>query len=533
MSAADQDRDEDFLTIYARERPDKAALIADKPGGSIEVVTFAQLDDDTNRLANALIAAGVEPGQRVVWCGRSSTRVLRMQHAARKAGAVTVPLNHRLTRDEAAWILQNSEAVLVWASAEFRDLFADVREVAPAVGRVVIFDGPPGPGQESADDFLAAHGTGEPTPAAGDGTPATIIYTSGTTGRPKGAVRDLLTSPEQKQRLRDHLAMMHLGEGDDVYLPAGSMSHGGPLSFADLTVAQGNTVIVQERFDAEDWLRLLDTYRATTSYAAPTPIRFVCNLPPEVKARYDRSSMRTLIAGAAPWSYALKLAYLDDFPEDSLWEVYGSTELGTNTILRPEDQRRKPGSCGQAAPGVEILLVDDAGEVVTEPGVPGLLYVRGGSTFRTYHGDPDKYAEEHLGDAHTVGDVAYVDDEGYYYICDRKKDVVISGGVNVYPAEVEAVLDGAEGVFEAAVFGLPDETWGERVHAVVVPDDAAAFDVDATIRYCKEHLAAYKVPRSFDLVDELPHMQSGKVDKRLLRAPHLAATEAVTSDAGR
>jgi acyl-CoA synthetase (AMP-forming)/AMP-acid ligase II len=415
------------------------------------------------------------------------------------------------------WILANSEAVFVWTSAAFAELFEGVAEHAPGVRAVVVFDGEPRPGQRRADNFLRDQPVDEPDVGDAPGAAATIIYTSGTTGRPKGAVRDLLTSPEQQERLRSHLAMMHIGEGDDIYLPAGSLSHGGPLSFADLTIAQGNTVIVQEHFDAEDWLRLIDKYHVTTSYAAPAPIRFICNLPAEVKARYDTSSMRTMIAGAAPWPYPLKLAYLDDFPEDSLWEVYGSTELGTNTILKPDDQRRKPGSCGQAAPGVEIVLVDDDGEVVIEPGTPGLLYVRGGSTFRTYHGDPDKYAAEHLGDLHTVGDVAHFDDEGFYYICDRKKDMIISGGINVYPAEVEAALESFHGVFEVAIFGVPDDIWGERVHAVVAVNNRDTVTVDALDAWSRAHLASYKIPRSWVLVDELPHMQSGKIDKRTLR----------------
>jgi acyl-CoA synthetase (AMP-forming)/AMP-acid ligase II len=515
--------EEDFLARYALDRPDKPALIADKPDGSVRTLTFRQLNEEVNRLANAMVELGVQPGERVIWCGRTSIEVLRMQHAARKARAVAVPLNHRLQRDEAAWIVDNSEAVFLWVSHEFRDLFASIRHDVPKVRHVVVFGGEPLPGQLAADEVLAGRSDGEPNVGVSMEGAATIIYTSGTTGRPKGAVRALLTSPEQKKRLASHLAMMHIGEGDDVYLPAGSMSHGGPLSFADLTISQGNTVLVQERFDAEDWLRLVDRYKVTTSYSAPAPMRLICNLPPEVRARYDRSSVRTMLAGAAPWPYALKLAYLEDFPEESLWEVYGSTELGTNTILRPEDQRRKPGSCGQAAPGVELLLVDDDGKEITEPMVPGLLYVRGGSTFRTYHGDPEKYDAEHRGDAHTVGDIAYVDDEGFFYICDRKKDMIISGGVNIYPAEVEACLEGIDGVFESAVIGLPDDTWGERVHAVLVVKDPDAFSVPELLATCRQRLASYKVPRSVAIVDELPHMESTKIDKVALRRRYGAA----------
>jgi acyl-CoA synthetase (AMP-forming)/AMP-acid ligase II len=517
--------DGDFLARYALDRAHKPALIADKLSGDIRIVDFAELNRQANKLANVLLEAGVQPGERVMWCGRGSPEVLYMQHAARKARAVTVPLNHRLTAEEATWIVTDSQAAFLWVSAEFRDLADSVARNAPSMKGVAVFGGEPLPGQLDAARLMEASSDDEPKVDAAIEVAATIIYTSGTTGRPKGAVRALLTSPEQRERLRSHLALMKIGEREDVYLPAGSLSHGGPLSFADLVISQGNTVVVQERFDAEDWLRLVDKYDVTTSYSAPAPMRFVCNLRPETRARYDTSSIRTMLAGAAPWPYSLKLAYLDDFPEDSLWEIYGSTELGTNTILRPEDQRRKPGSCGQAAPGVEIVLVDDDGNEIHEPNTPGLLYVRGGSTFTGYHGDREKYEAEHLGDLHTVGDVAYFDDEGYFYICDRKKDMIISGGANVYPAEVEAVLEAMDGVFESAVIGVPDETWGESVHALLVSDGPPRYTDDELKHECRKHLASYKVPRSFEFVDELPHTDSGKIDKKVLRRQlHRATT---------
>ncbi len=226
---------------------------------------------------------------------------------------------------------------------------------------------------------------------------------------------------------------------------------------------------MQKKFDAEDWLRLVDTHKVTTTFSAPTPVRLICNLPTDVKAKYDRSSMRRFIANAAPWSFALKQLYLADFPGDSLFEVYGSTELGVNTILRPEDQLRKPGSCGKPAPMVEIVLFDDDGKRVTEPRVPGELAVRSPSVFATYHKAQDKFDEDKRGDFHTVGDVAYFDEEGFYYICDRKKDMIISGGVNIYPAEIEAVLDAHPDVLDVAVIGVPSDEWGESVHAVIVP----------------------------------------------------------------
>jgi fatty-acyl-CoA synthase/long-chain acyl-CoA synthetase len=212
--------------------------------------------------------------------------------------------------------------------------------------------------------------------------------------------------------------------------------------------------------------------------------------------------------------------YLEDFRSDSLWEVYGSTELGVDTVLAPEDQLRKPGSCGQAAPNVNIKLIDEQGNEVTEPLVTGELYVSSGNLFQTYYKDSDKYESDRRGDFHTVGDIAYRDEEGYYYIADRKKDMIITGGMNVYPAEVEAALDQHPAIFDVAVFGVPNEEWGESVHAAVVrapgyPD----LDADEVMTFARQHLAGYKIPRSVSFLDGLPRTGSGKILKRELRAP--------------
>ncbi len=241
-----------------------------------------------------------------------------------------------------------------------------------------------------------------------------------------------------------------------------------------------------------------------------------------MKDRYDRSTMRRMVANAAPWSLALKQAYLADFPSDSLWEVYGSTEMGVDTVLAPADHLRKPGSCGLAAPGVEIKLFDEEGNEVTEPGEPGELFVRSPSMFQTYHKAEDKYEEDRRGDFHTVGDIAYRDADGYFYICDRKKDMIISGGMNIYPAEIEAALEGHPDIYEVAVIGIPSEEWGETVHAVVVTRPGATLQVDDVVGFARDHLAGYKVPRSVSALDELPRTGSGKILKRQLREPFWA-----------
>jgi fatty-acyl-CoA synthase/long-chain acyl-CoA synthetase len=370
------------------------------------------------------------------------------------------------------------------------------------------------------DALMAAAPHDPPEVSQSEEAAATMIYTSGTTGKPKGALRRGVADPVQLGAMLQLIGYTP----DDIYLTTGPLYHSGPGGFMGVALALGQTIVLQRKFDPEDWMRLVDTHHCTSTFAAPTPIRMICTLPAEVKARYDVSSMRIMIANAAPWSYALKQLYVANLPPESLWEVYGSTELGVNTILRPEDQLRKPGSCGKEAPMVEIRLYDDDGNVVTAtgPDAPGELYVRSASTFADYYKQHDKFEEDHRDGFQTVGDVAYRDDEGYFYICDRKKDMIISGGMNIYPAEIEAALEQHPDIYEAAVFGIPSDEWGESVHAVVVPRAGVDLDEGAVKAHARAHLAGYKVPRSISWLDEIPKTGSGKILKRELRQPFWA-----------
>jgi fatty-acyl-CoA synthase/long-chain acyl-CoA synthetase len=226
--------------------------------------------------------------------------------------------------------------------------------------------------------------------------------------------------------------------------------------------------------------------------------------------------MKRMIANAAPWSFALKQQYLADFPDDSLWEVYGSTELGIDTVLKPEDQLRKPGSCGKPYGGVELRIVRDDGTDAAA-GEPGELFVTTTLAMDGYHHTAEQLTQLEDSPWKSVGDVAYVDDEGYVYICDRKKDMIISGGVNIYPAEIEAVLHGHPQVIDVAVFGIPDDEWGERVHAIVQAKPGESIDLDELRAFAEQRLGGYKRPRAYELRDSLPRTDSGKLLKRVLR----------------
>jgi fatty-acyl-CoA synthase/long-chain acyl-CoA synthetase len=503
----------DLLALHAAANPDKAAVIDDRADGRITRWSYAELNARSNRLAHRMLELGIQPRDRVIWCGMNSPEVVAMSHAARKIGATAVPLNYRLAPDEAAYVVDNSDAVFAWVDADHTELFASIEGRIPKVREIAIYGGASAPGQLAAEGWLEDGDASEPAPAEVEA--GTMIYTSGTTGHPKGAVRRGVGDPEQTRAL---LALIGY-QPDDVYLSTGPLYHSGPGGFMGVAFALGNTVVLQRKFDPEDWLRLLETYCVTTTFSAPTPIRMVCSLPAERKARYDRGSMRRMIANAAPWSFALKQAYLADFPEDSLFEVYGSTELGVNTVLEPKDQLRKPGSCGRPSPGVDVKLLDDEGREVTEPRRPGELFVRSRGVFSTYHKAQEKYEAERRGEFHTVGDVAYFDEEGYLYICDRKKDMVISGGMNIYPAEIEAALESHPDVYDVAVIGIPSEEWGESVHAIVVPHPGKTLTPEAVIAWAREHLASYKIPRSVSFLPELPRTGSGKILKRVLREP--------------
>jgi acyl-CoA synthetase (AMP-forming)/AMP-acid ligase II len=508
----------DLLTAHATVQPDKPAVVDDRGAAGVRTRTYAELEARSNQLAHVLLDHGVVAGSKVVWCGQNSVGIVEMVNAARKIGVTAVPLNYRLSDEEAAYVTDHSDARVVYTDAAYASMFDRIRGDLPKVEHVLVFDGDAPIGMVAIDPLVAAAATDPPeTPPDDLATGATMIYTSGTTGKPKGAFRRRAASPEQ---LGAMLAFIGY-RPDDVYLTTGPLYHSGPGGFMGIALAMGQTIVLQHKFDPEDWLRLVETYRCTSTFAAPTPIRMVCNLPNDVLERYDRSSMRIMIANAAPWSFALKQQYVTTFPPDSLFEVYGSTELGVNTILRPEDQMRKPGSCGKEAPMVEIRLYDEQGGVVTGtgPGAAGELYVRSPSVFADYYKQHDKYVEDHRDGFQTVGDIAYRDDEGFLFICDRKKDMIISGGMNIYPAEIEAALEQHPDIYEAAVFGIPSDDWGESVHAVVVKRPGTDLDDAAVVAHAREHLANYKVPRSISWIDELPKTGSGKILKRELRQP--------------
>jgi acyl-CoA synthetase (AMP-forming)/AMP-acid ligase II len=505
----------DALAVHAQNMPDNIAVIVDGSGGATPTTTtFGTLNAHVNRLGHGLLAVGARSGERLVWCGPNSLEVITTIHAARKCNLVAVPLSYRFNAEEMQYVIDNSDATVVVIDAGEAPLVATVRDQLPKLRAVVVFGGPvpAGSGFLAWDDVCAGQPDGEPDVAATSEAGAAMIYTSGTTGKPKGALRTR-TDRTIVFALLDALRLLH---ENSVHLTTGPLYHSGPLAFASLAHTLGAPIVVLRKFDPVRWIALVREHRVTNTFSAPTQLKRIVSLPEEELAKADLSSMICLIANAAPVPYALKQEIIDKLGDGFLFEVYGSTELGVDTVLPPEDQLRKPGSCGKPYGGIRIRIVKDDGTVAGTREA-GELFVRTGLAMDGYHETDEQLTELADDNWKSVGDVAYVDDEGYVFICDRKKDMIISGGVNIYPAEIEAVLHAHPDVLDAAVFGVPDDEWGESVYAIVQPKVGRAIDVDELRAFAESRLARYKQPRAYELRAELPRTDSGKLLKRVLR----------------
>ena len=435
-----------------------------------------------------------------------------------------MPLNYRLTPEEALYVANHSDAEVAYVDCEYAPMFAAFGDRLESVRHVIAVGGPAPDGMLGDADIAASPAE---APDVGDaaGGGGTMIYTSGTTGKPKGAAGRGPPDPEVLGALLNLFGY----RPDDVYLTSGLLYQQRAQRLHERWPAvrpdDHRAAQVRRRGLAAAGRYLPGDLDVVRACAGPDDLR----VARAVQGRYDRSSMRVMIANAAPWSYALKQQYVADFPPESLFEVYGSTEVGVDTVLMPQDQMRKPGSCAQPAPGIEIMLVDADGSEVTStgPDQAGEVFVRSKVTFDAYYKNDASYQSNRRGDYHTVGDIAYWDDEGYLYLCDRKTDMIISGGINIYPAEIEAALEQHPEIYDVAVFGIPSQQWGEAVHATVVRSPGSSLTSDQIIAFAREHLASYKVPRSIDFATELPRTGSGKLLKRQLRAPLVRPTSQI------
>jgi long-chain acyl-CoA synthetase len=515
-----------LLADMVAERP--AAVAVHDPSGA---TTWAELDRRVQGWIGALRGAGLAEGDAVVAMLGNQVELVELSLACLQGGWLLVPLNWHWVADEVRYVLDDAGASAVVVDARWADVVRDALDAAEVAPVCVVVGDAAVPGALAAATFLGGtdRGIGRSTDHDGIGDAVRggpMFYTSGTTGRPKGVRGSLaqLGGPPEIWQLMAHSIrpVIELPEQDAVQLICGPMYHSAQWVISMFALICGAQLVLQHRFDADELLELIDGHDVTNVHLVPTQMSRLVGLDDERRERFDGASLRSVLHGAAPCPPSVKRSMIEWWGP-IVTEYYGGTEGGFITTIGAADWLERPTSVGRPLEVVEVLVVDDEGRTVPA-GTTGNLYFRSllGSRFE-YHGAPEKTEAAHLqpGVA-TLGDIGHLDEDGYLHLSDRRIDMIVSGGVNIYPAEIEAVLVGAGPVVDAAVFGIPDDEMGESVRAAVVLADDASWD-DATeaevVAHCRALLAGYKCPRSFEVHGELPRSAAGKLLKRSLRDP--------------
>ena len=501
--------------------PDKPAIIMGSTG---DVTTFDELDAAANCAAQMLRAAGVQPGDHVAFCMENHPRYLEVAWGCHYAGAIYTAASSRLTSGELSYILNDSEAKVFITSKYKADQAAEIVDDTPGIAHRLMLDGTID-GYDSYEAALEEH----PTEALDGRVAGTdMLYSSGTTGLPKGVAREFIPQPLETATIDIAVTLQQLFGFDDeaVYLSPAPLYHAAPLRFCMSVNALGGTVVVMDHFDAEQYLRLIERYRVTHSQVVPTMFVRLLKLPVDVRSRDDVASLKCVIHAAAPCPVPVKEQMIDWFGP-VIHEYYAGSEGNGFVYCNTEQWLAHKGTVGSPI-GCVLHIVDDDGQELPV-GESGTIYFEGGARFE-YHNDPDKTkSSRHPLGWSTLGDVGYIDDDGFLYLTDRKAYMIISGGVNIYPQEAENVLVTHPKVVDVAVFGIPNQDFGEEVKAVVqpveMPADAEQGEALAQelIAFCRAHLADVKCPRSVDFRADLPRQPTGKLYKRLLKDEYWAA----------
>ncbi len=510
----------DHLLTAAQAVATHARLTPRKLGtrDSQRSLDFATWNERANRLANGLLGLGLQKGDRVVLLAYNCVEWMEIYIALAGAGLVAVPLNFRLAPAEIAYIVSNSEARACIVQEDLRDRVEPVRgELSVADGCWVHFGGPTPEGWQGYEALIEGSSADEPPVEVHPSDPCALMYTSGTTGKPKGAIRN--HGGNTLIALATALEMEFTRE--DTALLVMPMCHANSLYFGHAFIHLGATCVIEDRmsFDPEALLATLAREKVTFTSLVPTHYIMMLGLPEATKAKYDVSAVDKLMISSAPARRETKLAILEHFRNGRLYELYGATETGWVTLLRPEQQIDRLGSVGRewAGSGPIRLIGADGAEV--PDGEVGELFSRTPYVFDGYWKNPEKTAEAFRGKWCSVGDMAYRDAEGFIHLVDRKSNMIITGGENVYPSEVEAVLCAHPQVREAAVVGLPHEKWGETVHAVIVLHEGEQLAEADLLAWARERMAGYKRPQgvTFMTEPEVPRTATGKVLHRVLR----------------
>jgi long-chain acyl-CoA synthetase len=499
---------------HAREHPDQPAFIMGSTG---RTVTFGDYEASCNRLAHLYRDLGLQRLDHVAFFMENNPRMLEAEGAAERSGLYYTCINSYLSPEEAAYIVNDSESQVLIASAAKRGVAEALPDLCPKVRRFLMCDGT-APGWESYEEAVAAY-PAEPIPDEQLG--AAMLYSSGTTGQPKGILRPLPEiTPGDALPVMEFVKMMFRFREGQVYLSPAPLYHSAPQASVSATMRLGSTSVIMERFDPEQFLQLVERYSVTHSQMVPTMFSRLLKLPVQTRQRYDLSSLEAIIHAAAPCPVPIKQAMIE-WLGPIIIEYYGATEANGFTWCDSHEWLAHPGTVGRPVLGKLKILDDDGNECPT--GTSGTVWF-GGATAFEYFNDAAKTAESRRdgddGVMSSVGDVGYVDEDGYLYLTDRKTYMIISGGVNIYPQETENLLITHPKVMDAAVVGVPNEDLGEEVKAVVEPADGIEPGPELEhelIDFCHEHLARFKCPRSIDFTDELPRLPTGKLYKRLLR----------------
>jgi fatty-acyl-CoA synthase len=499
-------------TFHAKSNPEKPAVIM---AGSGEVMTYAQLDRESNRFAQLFRQRGLVIGDTVALCLENHPSYFALVWGAQRAGLVYVAVSSRLTGPEIAYIAQDSGAKLLVGSAHTARVLDEVARIEPGIAQLRF----EGQGEHDIDAALAIQ---PEHPVADERAGCDMLYSSGTTGKPKGVRVPLPEDPAIGGPNTLHVLASHAFglKSDTVYLSPAPLYHAAPLRWSMTVHRIGGTVIVMEKFDPEQALALIEKYRVTASQWVPTHFVRMLKLPEEVRARHDLSSLRVAIHAAAPCPVPVKRAMIDWWGP-VIFEYYAGTEGNGFTFITSPEWLQRPGSVGRALTGI-IRICDENGDEVPR-GTEGQVYfepTEGMAQFE-YHNDPAKTAESR--NKHgwsSLGDVGWEDEDGYLFLTDRKSFMIISGGVNIYPQEIENLLVTHPRVADAAVIGAPDPDMGERVVAVVQPADWSSAGPELAREleeYLAPQLSRVKMPRQIDFREELPREPTGKLFKRLLR----------------